>query len=161
MVYRGGRKANNMTYIIYRLSNGQPVSEWCRENNVPYGSVQNWLAKGLMVDDCCKRAKEGSEKWKKFIPAMYKGKTLKSQFPCGYVSIMAHIRKNHCTVEEAVNMYEYNLKHLCKPKNVRPVEVVKTGERYESIKKCAEAFNVSPTTIRKRIKKGEIKWTLI
>ena len=150
-----------MTYIIYRLSNGQPLTEWCRENKIPYGSVQNWLAKGLMVDECCELAKKGSEKWKNFVPTMYKGKTLKSQFPCGYVSIMAHVRKKNCTVEEAVAIYQYNLKHPYTPKNVKPVEILKTGERYESIKQCAKALSISSTTVRQRIKKGEIKWISI
>lgn len=155
MVYRGGRKADNiMTRIIYRLSNGQSVAEWCRQNDVPYGSLFGYLEKGLMVDEACEKAKKAREKYKLFRPTMYKGKTLKSQFPCGYVSIMAHIRNKKCTVEEAVKIYRYNLKRPYSPKNIKAVVDINTGQEWESIKKCAESFNVSPTTLRRRLFQG-------
>ena len=47
-----------MTKIIYRLSNGQSAAEWCRQNDVPYGSFFDYLEKGLMVDEACEKAKK-------------------------------------------------------------------------------------------------------
>lgn len=158
MVYRGGRKANNMSYIVYTLPNGQLLADWCRENKIPYGTVRGYIDKGYMVEDACMAGKKAREKSLAKSVTMYNGKSLRSQYPCGYNSIMTHMREKKCTVEEAVALYHYNLKHPYIPRNIKPVEVVKTGKRYESIKKCAEAFGVSPTTIRTRIKKGEIKW---
>ena len=160
MVYRGGRKANNMSYIVYKLPNGQLLADWCRENKIPYGTVRGYIDKGYMVEDACIAGKKAREKALSKTVIMYNGKSLHSQYLCGYSSIMTHMRKKSCSVEEAIALYKYNLKHPYKPKNVRPVEDLKTGKQYKSILECAKNLGVSPTTIRKRIKKGEIKWTL-
>ena len=159
MVYRGGRKADNiMSNIIYRLPDGTVAADWCRENKIPYGTFMSYIEKGFEVENACKAAKKARKKALKKPVTMYKGKTLKSQFPCGYVSIMAHIRNKNCSVDEAVDIYKFNLKNPHTPKNIKPVMLAENSKKFESIKACAEFLKVSPTTVRRYIKKGDVKW---
>lgn len=160
MVYRGGRKANNMSYIVYKLPNGQLLADWCRENKIPYGTVRGYIDKGYTVENACIAGKKAREKSLAKPVIMYNGKSLRSQYPCGYNSIMTHMREKKCTIEEAIALYHYNLKHPYVPDNRIPVEDIATGKQYKSILDCARDLGVSATTIRKRIKKGAIKWIL-
>ena len=143
-----------MARTIYRLSSGQPAKEWCKENNVSYDTLVNYLNKGLLVDDACLMAKKvkGSRK-----TLTYYGKPLIKMFSnSAYTAIMRHIRISHCSIKKAIDTYNYNVthKHTITPHNLRAVVDLKTNKEYQSIIDCAKAFNVCTYTIRYRIEKG-------
>lgn len=158
MVYRGGRKADNIMagYTIWRLSTGETLVEWSKRTGVPYSSVISLLDKGLPLDETCQKALEACERHKSFKPVMYKGKTLHSCFPESvYICILKHMREKKLTVEEAVKLYKYNIKHPFFGYNTKAVIHVKSGKKFKTIKECGEYFKIPYYTMKKLVKKNK------
>lgn len=98
--------------IIYRLTDGKSVADWCRNYNVPYSSVTVMLNKGYLVDDACKLAKEAHERRLQRKILMYNGKSLRSTVSGGaYTAIKRKIKLTGCDIETAVRVYYHNKQH--------------------------------------------------
>ena len=97
--------------IIYTLSSGESVANWCRRENVPYSSVTAQLNKGYMVDEACNLAKKAHKRYSTRNILMYKGKTLRSIVSGGaYASIKRKMKKTGCDIETALHIYMHNKK---------------------------------------------------
>lgn len=158
MVYRGGRKANNMrTCWMWKLSTGEPMVQWCKRNGLDPTNVRWWLLKkGLSVDEACQKALEGHNKRKNFKPLMYKGVTLYKYFSqSAYNSIQKQVSKNGLSIEEALELYEYNKTHRKRGWHRRKVIHVESGEIFDSIKECAKHFKKYYHTMKKLVKQGK------
>ena len=57
----------------FRFKNGKTVSQWCKENGVPFNSVWRHLDNGLMPEEACVKAinNKGNKRRVKYF---YKGK---------------------------------------------------------------------------------------
>lgn len=98
--------------IIYRLTDGKSVADWCRNHNVPYSSVTVMLNKGYLVDDACKLAKQAHERRLQRKILMYNGKSLRSTVSGGaYTAIKRKIKLTGCDIETAVRVYYHNKQH--------------------------------------------------
>lgn len=97
--------------IIYTLSSGETVADWCRKENVPYSSVTMQLNKGYIVDEACELAKKAHEKHLNRKILMYKDKPLRAMVSGGaYTSIKRKMKLTGCDIETALKVYEHNKK---------------------------------------------------
>ena len=139
-------------YKIYFLKNGMPVADWCRENEVPYGSVRVWLDKGLLVDDACKKAKEGHERRKRRKTLMLGNKTLSKAVPqIAYNSILRYVNRMNLSVDEAIALYERR-----RGKHWKEIRVIHTasGMIFNSIKECAEFLGIKYDKLKYQVRKN-------
>lgn len=97
---------------MWKLSTGQGVFDWCKENNIHHTCVYVRVYKGKSVDEACRQALQWKGKHDLHAKYLYKGTTLKKYInnESIYSRICYKIRKGR-DLEEVVKEWEEQCKN--------------------------------------------------
>ena len=146
-----------MIRYLYRLSTGETLTNYCKTHKLSYSTVYGYMLKGFSVDEAIEHAKN-VKNTRKLYPNCYthNGESVYKFFKndrSKYTTIIKHMREKNLTASQAIEFHEEN-KKITKPRNVKKVINLETGEIFKTIKECAENIGTTPYRLSVNLKNG-------